>query len=50
VELEFTFNTKGLDDTSIVVYEECLSAKGTLVGWHKDLTDSGQTFKVKAGN
>ncbi len=47
VELEFSFNTKGLDDTELVVFEECQNEIGILIGWHKDLTDSGQTFKVK---
>ncbi|SEP57371.1 hypothetical protein SAMN02910369_00232 [Lachnospiraceae bacterium NE2001] len=47
VVLEFTFNTKGLADTEIVVFEECFNADGILMGWHKDLEDSGQTFKVK---
>ena len=48
VELEFAFNTKDLADTEIVVFEECYTANGKLIGWHKDLSDAGQTVKVKS--
>lgn len=48
VELEFSFNTKDLADTEIVVFEECYTANGKLLGWHKDLADAGQTVKVKS--
>ena len=45
VEVEFTFDASNLTGTSVVVFEECLDAKGTIIGTHKDINDEGQTVE-----
>ena len=51
VDVNMTFNTKGLAGKNLVAFEEIYElnedgSKGDLVATHKDITDDGQTVKV----
>lgn len=50
VDVEFTFNTTGLGNQTLVVFEEVYEindeGKEVLVGEHKDLNDEGQSVRV----
>ena len=47
VEVNFRFETKGMKENRLVVFEEIYSDSGELVGEHKDLTDENQTILIE---
>lgn len=44
VEMEISFNSKGLENNSVVIYEELMFTGGTIAE-HKDINDAAQTVK-----
>lgn len=45
VDITFTFSTKGLENKTLVAFEE-VSVKGCVIAEHKDLEDEGQTVHI----
>ena len=43
--VDFHFNTKGLDDTTVVVFEKMLYGKAEIAA-HEDINDKGQTIYI----
>ena len=43
--VDFHFNTKGLDDTTVVVFEKMFYGKAVIAA-HKDINDKGQTIYI----
>ena len=44
-KVDFHFNTKGLDDTTVVVFEKMFYGKAVIAA-HKDINDKGQTIYI----
>ena len=44
-KVDFRFNTKGLDDTTVVVFEKMFYGKAVIAA-HKDINDKGQTIYI----
>ena len=44
-KVDFHFNTKGLDDTTVVVFEKMYYGKAVIAA-HKDINDKGQTIYI----
>lgn len=44
-KVDFHFNTKGLDDTTVVVFEKVLYGKAEIAA-HEDINDKGQTIYI----
>ena len=44
-KVDFHFNTKGLDDTTVVVFEKMLYGKAEIAA-HEDINDKGQTIYI----
>ena len=44
-KVDFHFNTKGLDDTTVVVFEKMLYGKAVIAA-HEDINDKGQTIYI----
>ena len=44
-KVDFHFNTKGLDDTTVVVFEKILYGKAEIAA-HEDINDKGQTIYI----
>ena len=44
-KVDFRFNTKGLDDTTVVVFEKMLYGKAEIAA-HEDINDKGQTIYI----
>ena len=47
VAVEFTFDAAGLGDMELVVFEKLFNAGGKAIAAHEDLSDEGQTVRLK---
>lgn len=47
IDVKYTFDASDLQGRTIVVFEDLYNENGVLIGSHADITDKGQTVKVK---